>query len=80
MSDKISVNGNEYWLVDAVRLGLVQPKHTPDVDVVPSEVWTNAEIDAWADSRSIDLAGAKTKAEKLAVIADFEYTVQPEAS
>ena len=73
MSDKISVNGNEYRLEDAVRLGLVEPKHTPVVETVPSEVWTVAEIDAWADAHGIDLSGAKTKAEKLAVIADFEH-------
>jgi len=77
MSDKISVNGNEYRLEDAVRLGLVEPKHTPAVDTVPSDAWTAAEIDTWADARSIDLAGAKTKAEKLAVIAEFEYTAPP---
>lgn len=73
MSDKISVNGNEYRFEDAVRLGLVEPKHTPVVETVPSEVWTVAEIDAWADAHGIDLTGAKTKPEKLAVIADFEY-------
>ena len=77
MSDKISVNGNEYRLEDAVRLGLVEPKHTPVVETVPSEVWTVAEIDAWADKRGIDLTGAKTKPEKLAVIADFEYAAPP---
>jgi len=77
MSDKISVNGNEYRLEDAVRLGLVEPKHTPVVETVPSEVWTVAEIDAWADAHGIDLTGAKTKAEKLAVIADFEYAAPP---
>ena len=74
MSDKISVNGNEYRLEDAVRLGLVAPKHTPDVESVPSESWKASEIDGWAEARGIDLAGAKTKAENLAVIADFEYT------
>lgn len=77
MSDKISVNGNEYRLEDAVRLGLVAPKHTPDVGVVPSEAWTVAEIEVWADAHGIDLAGAKTKPEKLAVIADFEYAPPP---
>ncbi|PZE34009.1 hypothetical protein DEJ21_14260 [Curtobacterium sp. MCSS17_006] len=76
MSDKISVNGNEYRLEDAVRLGLVEPKHTPVVETVPSEVWTVPEIDAWADAHGIDLSGAKTKAEKLAVIADFEYATR----
>lgn len=76
MSDKISVNGNEYRLEDAVRLGLVEPAHTPAVETVPSEVWTVAEIDAWADAHGIDLSGAKTKAEKLAVIADFEYATR----
>ncbi|MCS6578254.1 hypothetical protein [Curtobacterium poinsettiae] len=76
MSDKISVNGNEYRLEDAVRLGLVEPKHSPVVETVPSEVWTVAEIDAWADAHGIDLTGAKTKAEKLAVIADFEYATR----
>lgn len=79
MSEKITVNGNEYRFEDAVRLGLVQPKHTPDVNTVPSESWKTSEIDAWADARSIDLTGAKTKADKLAVVADFEYTVPPEA-
>lgn len=73
MSDKISVNGNEYRLEDAVRLGLVQPKHAPAVETVPSEAWTVPEIEAWADAHGIDLSGAKTKAEKLAVIAEFEY-------
>jgi len=75
MSDKISVNGNEYRLEDAVRLGLVPPKHTPDVGVVPSEAWKAAEIDAWAAEHGIDLTGTRSKAEKLAVIADFEYAV-----
>ena len=75
--ETIEVNGNTYRLVDAVRLGFVPPKHEPSVDVVPSEAWTLAEIDAWADARSIDTASARTKAEKLALIADFEYTAPP---
>jgi len=77
MSEKISVNGNEYRVEDAVRLGLVPPKHTPAVETVPSESWTVAEIEAWADAHGIDLSGAKTKPEKLAVIADFEYAAPP---
>lgn len=79
MSDKITVNGNEYRLEDAVRLGFVEPTHTPEVDVVPTESWTLAEIDAWAGEHSIDLTGTKTKAEKLTVIADFEYAPPPES-
>ncbi|TKR27138.1 hypothetical protein FA014_01925 [Cellulomonas hominis] len=44
-----------------------QPPQVPDGD--PAESWTNAQIDAWAAREDVDLAGAKRKDEKLAVIA-----------
>lgn len=40
----------------------------PEGDL-PDEDWTNAEIDDWAAAREVDLAGAKKKRDKLALIA-----------
>lgn len=48
------------WRADVVDAPTteVDPSH-------PDEAWSHAQLDAWATERQIDLAGAKTKAEKL---------------
>ena len=38
----------------------------------PDESWLNAVIQDWAEEKGIDLAGARTKAEMLAVIREAE--------
>lgn len=53
-----------------VDLWLRTHGYTVDGGDVPSEAWRKDDIAAWAGERAIDLAGADTKADMLAGIAD----------
>lgn len=45
-----------------------QPTDTAHASTTPDETWTHAQLDQHAADHGIDLAGATTKAEKLAAI------------
>lgn len=51
-------------------------EETPADVEVPSEDWSHARLDEYAVSKNLDLSGARSKADKVAAIADAESAAE----
>lgn len=60
----------DYYLTKGWTVAGGKPVPAAAPDERPTESWTNAQLDAYAEQEGIDFTGVKTKADRLAVIAD----------
>jgi hypothetical protein len=55
---------------EAQKASQEESQEVPDEEQRPTEAWTVAQIEDWAEKHDVDLSGASNKAEKLARVED----------